>query len=113
MYLCVLAHMCLCVRACVQMTLQPAVLTQRQCVSMQLGPRTHGRSQEQKVLRREITCMCLCPKSCFMYMQEVTEYKQVHAGESVVLCVHFILASAFVFLAAGPKESKSGVNFKL
>jgi len=32
---------------------------------------------------------------------------------TVALCVHFVLASAFAFLAAGPKESNRRVNFKL
>lgn len=43
-YVCVwvLVHMCLCAQTCVQMTLQPAVLSQRQSVSMQLGPRQHA-----------------------------------------------------------------------
>lgn len=105
--------MCLCLRVCVQMTLQPAVLTQRQCVSMQLGPRTHGAESEQKVLKRGIICIRLCLKSCFIL--EVGWNMPMHANKCMRAnrCTFYLQVHSFFFLAAGPKESNSGVNFKL
>lgn len=92
--------MCLCVRAHVQMTLQPAVLTQRQSVRFQCSwvPEAPHRVElcKQSVLKRGTIRMRPFP--------QITSYafvhKQVCASESVracSVCTHCFPPSAFTF----------------
>lgn len=90
---------CLCVRAWVQMTLQPAVLTQRQAVRFNAAgsQNTLGGAATQTVLKRGIICMRLCPKSCLTYTQGRGK-RYVFVNPCIFApCVHFVLASAFIF----------------
>ncbi len=108
----VLIHMCLCARACVQMTLQPAVHTKAVCFNAAGSQNTLGGAQTKSTEERKRVCVLnLVLRTC-------------RRGQNMPVCanggmcifvsyVHFVLASALCFLAAGPKESRSRVNFKL